>query len=46
MITNRDYEQCYYCTNKAEYSQLVGDTPEEYTVTGVCKKHFNMDLIS
>lgn len=46
MITDRDYEKCYYCEDKALYSQIVGESPDEYTVTGVCKKHLNMDLIS
>jgi hypothetical protein len=46
MVTNRDYEKCYYCDDEALYSQLVGNSPDEYTVTGVCKKHVKMDLIS
>ena len=46
MVADREYEKCYYCQNKAEYSQLVGDAPDEYAVTGVCKNHLNMGLIS
>lgn len=46
MIDNRDPEKCYYCDNKAEYTQLVGDTPLDYTMANVCKKHFQMDLTS
>jgi hypothetical protein len=46
MIIDRDYEKCYYCDNEALYSQLVGNAPDEYAVTGVCKNHLKMDLTS
>jgi len=44
MIASRVPEKCYYCDSKAEYNQLVGATPEEFTVSGVCKKHLIIDI--
>lgn len=46
MVTSRDPEKCYYCNNDGEYSQLVGETPEEYAVSWVCKKHLVISLTS
>lgn len=46
MIENRISEKCYYCDNKAEYSQLVGDSPLDFTIGGVCKIHLKMNLTS
>ena len=38
-------ERCHYCSNPAEYNQLVGED-KIYTVTGVCKDHLEMGLTS
>jgi hypothetical protein len=46
MIAMRSVEKCYYCENPAEFTQLVGEHPDEFAVSGVCKKHFVMDSSS
>jgi hypothetical protein len=46
MIQNTTSEKCYYCNNKAEYSELVGDNPSNFTVGGVCRVHLKMNLSS
>lgn len=33
-----DNHTCYYCNEKAEYNDLVGE-PGNYFVASVCKKH-------
>jgi hypothetical protein len=30
--------KCYYCDEKAEYNDIVGE-PGNYSVASVCKKH-------
>lgn len=45
MIESRPVEKCFYCNEKAEYTQLVGEEGN-YSVAGVCKKHLTMGLSS
>ena len=45
MIESRKPEKCYYCDKKAEYNQLVEDSAS-FVVSGVCKDHLSMGLIS
>lgn len=45
-MISRDKEKCYYCDKPGEWSQLVGDTPDEYAVSWVCKDHVVISLTS
>ena len=44
MIESRKAENCYYCKNIGEYTQLVGSESHGYAVAYVCKDHLNMGL--
>lgn len=38
-----DQELCFYCTQKALYTD-VAKTDEEYDIVGVCKCHYVQDV--